>query len=37
MDFGTSPGDSGSAAIALLLSFHGLFSYLKAPNFCSIY
>jgi hypothetical protein len=38
MDFGVSPGDSGSmAAIAVLWSFHGRFSYLKAPSFCKDY
>jgi hypothetical protein len=34
MDLGVSPGDSGSMAIAALWSFHGRFSYLKAPSFC---
>jgi hypothetical protein len=37
MVLGTSPGDSGSMTMGLLLSFHGRFSYLKAPSFCMIY
>jgi len=36
MDLGVSPGDSGSMAIAALWSFHGRFSYLKAPSFCEV-